>query len=128
MSTLARNVQLRVVIIDDYEDDALMIAHVFEALGHQPRVALDGPSGLSLVLATAPHLVIVDLVLPHMCGWSIAGAIRAMPLAAQPRLIAISGYDSVEDRKRSFAAGFDAHLAKPFGVDVLAHFTEPRPN
>ena len=119
---------LRVVIIDDLRDHAAVLAFAFEALGHRVRVAFDGPSGLSLVLASAPHLVLVDIILPNTHGWTLARAIRSMPLTAQPRLVAISGQCGLDQRICSLAAGFDDHVVKPFGLDTLTRLTTRAPN
>ena len=97
-----------------------MLALALEILGHAARVAHDGPSGLATVLSSAPHLVVIDLVLPSTNGWSVARAIRSLPLALQPRLVAITGCRSDEARARSFAAGFDEHFTKPLAASDLS--------
>ena len=114
---------MRVVVIDDHHDHAAVLALAFEIMGHHTRVAYDGPSGLSLVLATAPHLVLVDIIIPRIRGWSIARAIRSLPLMRQPRLVAITGHAEVDDRARAMAAGFDEHYTKPIDIDTLARIT-----
>jgi CheY-like chemotaxis protein len=110
---------LRVVVIDDHRDVALAVAYALEALGCRATVAHDAESGLAAILEARPDLVLVDIVLPKLDGWQLARAIRELPLDHQPRLVSISGYDSADDRARSHAAGFEAHIGKPIGVADL---------
>jgi CheY-like chemotaxis protein len=116
---------LRVVVIEDHRDLALSIKFALDALGHDALIAHDGPSGVAAVSEHAPHLVIVDIVMPKMDGWEVARAIRELPLPTQPRLVAISGYDAPDDRARSRAAGFEAHIVKPIAVDDLVRVVWP---
>lgn len=55
-----------------------------------------------------------------MDGFTLAGALRRQPGLATLRLIAVSGLGRERDRARAVEAGFDAHLVKPFGLDVTA--------
>ena len=122
---MAEPESLRVVVVDDHRDVALAVAFALDALGHKARVAHDGPSALAAVLELAPDLVLADIALPHMDGWQLARAIRALPLANQPRLVAMSGYDTEADRERSAAAGYERHIAKPIDVEDLVRAVWP---
>jgi CheY-like chemotaxis protein len=82
--------------------------------------AADGASGLARAETTRPDIVLVDIGLPSMDGYEVARRIRSRRGAA-PILVAITGYGQAEDRRRSFEAGFDAHLTKPVSPDHLAH-------
>ena len=57
--------------------------------------------------------------LPGMDGYEVARALRADAKLRSARLIALSGYAQPEDRQRSSAAGFDAHIAKPASIEAL---------
>lgn len=109
----------RVVIVDDHRDVALAVDYALRALGHEVFIARDAPEALRAVVEQHPDLVLIDLVMPVVDGWELARSIRALDLPRQPRLIAISGFTSTEDRERSTAAGFEEHLAKPIGVADL---------
>ena len=62
----------------------------------------------------------LDLGLPGMDGFELAGRMRAQLADPALRLIALTGYGQDSDRQRSLAAGFDAHLTKPVDLRVLA--------
>ncbi len=111
---------LRVVVIEDNEDAAEMLAELLAFSGHQVKVALDGRQGIDVVRAFRPQVVISDLGLPgHTDGYAVAGALRADPAVAPALMIALSGYAQDEDRRRSREAGFHEHLAKPPDLAAL---------
>ena len=64
-------------------------------------------------------MILVDIGLPAMDGYTLAGHIRALPNAKDLRLVALTGYGLDEDRQRALAAGFDHHLVKPVDIDRL---------
>jgi FOG: CheY-like receiver len=63
--------------------------------------------------------VLLDIGLPGIDGYEVARRLKAAVPAL--RVIALSGYGQLEDRQRSAAAGFDAHLIKPIDLDALKH-------
>ena len=83
------------------------------------RVASDGQAGLALAKTFVPEIVLCDLGLPGMDGFSVARAMRAEPALHDRYLVAVSGYARPEDIKQSRAAGFDNHLAKPVSLAAL---------
>ncbi len=115
---------MKVVVVDDHRDVALAVEFALRALGHEVHIAHDAPTALEAVVAHAPELVLIDIVMPGIDGWELARTIRGLPLAHKPRLVAISGYASCEDRARSAAEGVDAHLATPIHVEDLIRVLE----
>jgi PAS domain S-box-containing protein len=108
-----------IVIIEDNEDQAITLAEVLALDGHRVEIANDGRSGVELVRRVRPQFVLCDIGLPDMSGFEVARAIRDDNALHDTRLVALSGYAQPEDRERSSAAGFDAHLAKPADRDTL---------
>lgn len=111
--------QLRVLIVEDSRDTAEMLRELLELAGCRVRVAHSGKAGLRLAREARPDVVLCDLGLPGMDGYAVAAALRADQATAGARLIAISGYGSDEDRRRSREAGFNLHLTKPVRFDDL---------
>jgi PAS domain S-box-containing protein len=105
--------RLKVLVVDDHADNADLFALLVESCGHEARAAYGGEAGLSLARAERPDLMLVDVGMPGMNGYDVAGAIRHDPALAGVRLVALTGYGRDEDRSRAFAAGFDRHLTKP---------------
>lgn len=108
----------RVLIVDDNQDAADMLAFVLSARGHETRVAHDGVEALRACADFTPHAAFLDLGLPVMDGYELASRLRELPGLERIRLIAVTGYGQESDRRRTRAAGFQHHLVKP--VDIMA--------
>jgi CheY-like chemotaxis protein len=103
----------RVLIVDDNRDAAVLLGELLETYGCQTVIAHDGPSALAATERFVPEIAILDIGLPVMDGYELAGHLRRDPRLAGVRLIAVTGYGQTHDRERSRDAGFDAHLVKP---------------
>ncbi len=111
---------LRVLVVDDNEDAADMLADALTAMGHEVRKAHDGPTALEIAAELRPTVAVLDIGLPVMDGHELARRLRAMEGMAGVRIIAVTGYGQDADRRRTTEAGFDAHLVKPVDLDELA--------
>ena len=110
---------LTVLIVDDNRDAAEMLSEYVGSLGYRVWTAFDGPSALRVAQETSPGIALLDIGLPVMDGFELAGRLREMPGHAGLKLVAITGYGQASDRERSRSAGFDAHLVKPVDMDAL---------
>jgi signal transduction histidine kinase len=111
---------LEIVIVEDNPDIRTTTKDLLELLGHHVLEAGDGEAGVELVRQKHPNLVLVDIGLPGADGYSVARRIReGTTNGGTPRLVALTGYGSAEDRSRALDAGFDAHLVKPVTVEQL---------
>jgi CheY-like chemotaxis protein len=109
----------RILLVDDNQDAVEMLAGILEALGHSTCVAHDGPEALKLAPTFEPEVALVDIGLPVMDGYELARRLQAGAGERPLRLVAITGYGQPNDRQRSRAAGFDAHVVKPVNLDRL---------
>jgi PAS domain S-box-containing protein len=108
----------RVLVVDDNVDAAESLALVLRLGGHAVRVAHNGPRALELAGAERPEIVFLDIGMPGMDGYEVARRLRASG-AAGTVLVALTGWGTPEDRRRSAAAGFDHHLVKPVEIDEV---------
>jgi CheY-like chemotaxis protein len=111
---------VRVLVVDDNEDAALMLVEALTHAGHQTLVAHDGPDALQVALQSRPDVALLDIGLPVMDGFELARQMRANPELTATRLIAVTGYGQEHDRMRTRAAGFDAHLVKPVDLQRVS--------
>jgi two-component system CheB/CheR fusion protein len=109
----------RVVLIEDNRDIADSLCLVLSLRGHDVRVAYDGPSAVEIVRASRPEIVICDLGLPGIDGYSLATILRSDRALAPMFLVSLSGYADAEDVRRALAAGFDHHIPKPPDLGAL---------
>jgi len=108
-----------ILIVDDNQDAAQILGELLSMQGHDVRVAYDGPSALDAVKHFTPRIALLDIGLPIMDGYEVAGHLRALPHLQGIGLIALTGYGQASDRLRSANAGFDHHLVKPVDIDVV---------
>ena len=108
-----RDVPSHVMVVDDNLDAARVLAELLATMGH--TVAVHDASAAALAAAEADHhdACVLDIGMPGMDGYELARRIRAGGASADALLIALTGYGQPQDRARSLAAGFDAHLVKP---------------
>ena len=114
----------RLLVVDDNEDAALMLAEALSASGHDTAVAHDGPSALQTAARFRPDIGLLDIGLPVMDGYELARQFRAREGLARVRLVAVTGYGQEHDRRRSADAGFDAHLVKPVDLDEVIRLVQ----
>ena len=116
---------LRVLVVDDNVDAADMLGEILRELGHEVRVAHDGPAALVAASDFEPHLALLDIGLPVMDGYELAERLRDLPGRAGLRLIALTGFGQESDRARALEAGFHEHFVKPVDIDQLASALRP---
>lgn len=109
----------RLLLVDDDEDAATTQAELLRLLGHEPEVAFAGAEALRKMAESPPDAVVLDLGLPGMDGYEVAERMRRTEEGRDVLLIAQTGRGQEEDRLRSAAVGFDAHLVKPVEIRAL---------
>jgi PAS domain S-box-containing protein len=109
----------RIVIVDDNRDSADTITAILRLLGNEVECAYSGQGGIDLIEHFKPKIVLLDLAMPDMDGFETMRRMRALPGMGQVFAIAMTGYGSQEDRKRTSDAGFNGHLIKPVELDAL---------
>lgn len=111
-------VSLHVLVVDDNLDAAETLAEVLRMMGAKVSVAHDGAEALHIAAGSPPDLVLLDIGLPGMDGYETAREWRRR-FGTGARLVALTGYGSDEDRRRTLRSGFDAHLTKPVTAEVI---------
>lgn len=109
---------LRVLVVDDDVGTTLALQELLCEAGHVVRVATSGEDALAVAAAFAPEAVLVDLGLPDVDGFELAGRLRTLKEAASARLIAITGYRRGASHA-AVLAGFESCLVKPVDLPAL---------
>jgi len=118
----------RILVTDDVADSAESLAMLLRLWGHDARVAMSGQEALDAVERHPVDVVLLDIDLPDMQGYEVARRLRARPDGGGLRLVAMTGFGQAEDRRRSAAAGFDAHMVKPVDPAALKAFLSASPD
>ncbi|HEV7225928.1 MAG TPA: response regulator [Pirellulales bacterium] len=102
---------LRVLIVEDHRDTAATLAQWVTAAGHDAKVCHTGFQAEQALPSYRPDVVLLDIGLPDMDGWELAPLLRREN--ASLTVVAVTAYQSSEDRRKSKDAGIDLHLGKP---------------
>lgn len=108
---------MRILVI---EDEPQLARHINRALirsGHVANARYDGIEGLEAALDQTPDLVVLDLNLPRLDGFSVLARLRQANSPA--RILILTARGEVENRVKGLNAGADDYLAKPFSLDEL---------
>ncbi len=111
-----------VLIVEDEADIRRSLQTLLEMDGYRVCVAADGAAALAALGSREvdpPDVALVDIGLPGMDGYEVARQVVSRFPGRRPFLVALTGYGQDGDRQEALAAGFDAHLTKPFSPDDL---------
>jgi two-component system CheB/CheR fusion protein len=108
----------RVLVVDDNIDSANSIGELIRIWGHEVALAYDGFVGIEMARAFVPDVALLDIGLPDMDGYALAGELRKLQVDGL-FLIAMTGYGQEADRQAARQAGFDVHMVKPVAVGPL---------
>jgi signal transduction histidine kinase len=109
----------RILVVDDNADAAFVLALMLRHAGHTVEIAGNGEQALRTGPAFDPRVVLLDLGMPGMDGFETARRIRQQRWGQGVVLVAVTGWGLPEDRRRTQAAGFNAHMVKPVNDDEL---------
>jgi signal transduction histidine kinase/CheY-like chemotaxis protein len=115
---------LRVLLVEDNIDAAATLALLLELGGHTVDQCHNGIDGVAQALRQHYDLVLCDIGLPGLDGFTVVERIRAGVSGKMPFFIATSGYNQAQDRARAIRSGFDHYLVKPVAIDMLLALIE----
>jgi signal transduction histidine kinase len=116
---------VRLMVVDDQVDGAQTLALLLRMMGHEVRVAHNGPEALEAAVAFRPEIVLLDIGLPGgMDGYEVARRLRAHPGLERTVLVALTGHGGAADRGRAREAGFSDYFVKPVDVEALGRFLD----
>ena len=122
-----------ILLAEDHEEVWEMLSRRLRRHGFEVAVAVDGRQAIEACAAERPDLVLLDMNLPEMDGWTVARQLKADPRCAEIPIIALTAYAAAEDRARRLQAGCDDYHPKPIDFSRLVSQIEealapvPRP-
>ncbi|MCH4893451.1 MULTISPECIES: response regulator [unclassified Sphingomonas] len=111
----------RVLVVEDNELNLKLFCDLLRAHGFVAEPIRDGREAMVRAQQFDPHLVIMDIQMPHVTGLELITLMRADPELAQVPIMAVTAYSGREDEERIRAAGASAYVSKPIS---LARFIE----
>lgn len=114
----------RILIIEDNPANLELMSYLLAAFGHTPLVAYDGETGLEAAHNGPLDLIICDIQLPRMDGYTVAKHLKSTPALSAIPLVAVTAFAMVGDRDRTLAAGFDGYISKPVDPETFVSQVE----
>ncbi len=108
-----------VLIVEDNEMNLDMLSRRLARKGFAVISAMDGESGVETCRAALPDIVLMDMSLPGLDGWSATRALKADPATADIPVVALTAHAMEADRQKALEAGCDAFATKPVELPEL---------
>jgi len=105
-----------VLIVEDIEDNLVLIKSLLEMADFPVVEARDGREAIAQAQAHHPDLILLDMSLPEIDGWTVARTLRQKPEFASTLIVAITAHAMPGDREKTLEAGCDEFLTKPIDV------------
>ena len=103
----------RILVIEDNDKNAYLVTFILERSGYRITRARDGKSGISLASRIKPDLILLDIQLPEMDGYTVAQELRKDEELRDIPTVAVTSYAMFGDRERILAAGCVGYIEKP---------------
>ncbi len=109
----------RVLLVEDHEEIWDFLSRRLKRRGYEVDVAFDGQDGVDKAASLDPDIVLLDMNLPVMDGWTAAGVLKGRPETAKTPIIALTAHAMSGDREKALAAGCDDYHPKPIDFSRL---------
>jgi two-component system KDP operon response regulator KdpE len=108
-----------VLVVDDEPQVVWVLQFSLEAEGYTTFAARDGVQAMSAIAEHHPQLMLLDIMMPTMDGWSVLEELMLLPREERPRVVVVSAMSNLRERAKAAEMGADAFIPKPFDVDDL---------
>jgi pilus assembly protein CpaE len=109
----------RILVIDDEPINHQLVGRALATLQWDIHFAEDGKSGISQARSLKPDIIITDVMMPDVTGYEVTRILRREPQFAATPILVLTAQSGLEDKLKSFEAGADDHLTKPFDAAEL---------
>ena len=110
----------RILVVEDNKDNLTLILDLLESLDYATTVAGDGEQAMALAQEAPPALVLLDLSLPLMDGWTVARKFKDDDTLKHIPIIALSAHAMLGDKEKALEAGCDDYVSKPINIRELS--------
>ncbi|WP_166262064.1 response regulator [Marinobacter salicampi] len=121
----------RILLVEDNSANTKLALLLLHRVGHEVQCAVDAETGIAMVRADKPDLILMDIQLPGMDGLSATALLKGDPDTAHIPIIALTAMAMKSDKDKSELAGCDGYIAKPLRYQELYELIDTllaRPN
>lgn len=107
----------RTLLIEDNVQNSYLATYLLEKSGYQVTHASDGVKAIDIAKSATFDVILLDIQLPSMDGYSVAKALREIDSLGNVTIIAVTSYAMVGDKEKAVAAGCNGYIEKPIDPD-----------
>jgi two-component system cell cycle response regulator DivK len=120
-----------ILLIEDNEQNRYLLTFLLERHGYEVVAAADGQRGIAVAQTFVPDLILLDIQLPTMDGYSVARALRRNQALRDTPIVAVTSYAMPGDREKALESGCTGYIEKPINPETFIAEMElalpPRP-
>ena len=116
----------RILIVEDNMDTYELVHFILEKNGFETFLAVNGRDGVTAAQKQKPDLIIMDMAMPEMDGWTATAQIKRDKNLSSIPLLALTAHALPADRQRAMDAGCDEYITKPMDLDDLVETVQYR--
>ena len=105
-----------ILVIEDNADNLDLVRFLLEQSEYEVHDAVDGRQGLQRAQELHPDMILLDMSLPEIDGWTLARQLKTDPATASILIVALTAHALPGDRKKALDAGCDGYISKPLDV------------
>jgi len=108
-----------ILLIEDNEQNRYLVTFLLEQHGYEVRAVTDGARAIEVARTFVPTLILLDIQLPTMDGYSVARALRQNTALRSTPIVAVTSYAMPGDREKAHEAGCTSYIEKPIDPDTF---------
>jgi len=109
----------KILVIEDNEQNLYLVSFILEKNGYEVFVARDGQTGVDMAISIVPDLILLDIQLPVMDGYTVAKRLRSIANLVDVPIVAVTSYAMAGDREKTIEAGCNGYIEKPINPDTF---------
>ena len=113
-----------ILLIEDNEQNRYLLTFLLERSGYEVRAVADGARGIEAARAFVPALILLDIQLPMMDGYSVARVLRQNEALQRTPIVAVTSYAMPGDREKALQAGCTGYIEKPIDPETFVEEME----
>jgi two-component system cell cycle response regulator DivK len=109
----------KILVIEDNEQNLYLVTFILEKHGYEVIQARNGEEGIEIAKKKSPDLILLDIQLPVMDGYTVARELKMNMIKKDVPIIAITSYAMTGDREKALEAGCTGYITKPINPDTF---------
>ena len=109
----------KILIIEDNEQNMYMLSYLLESENYEVIQAYSGPAGIEAAKTLSPDIILLDIQLPEMDGYTVASKLREEKKIEEVPIIAVTSYAMPGDREKAIESGATGYIEKPINPDTF---------